>query len=544
MKKVIICIGLAICLILLTSCSAVKEAIPFVNEEPLYEISELKSAERYYLFTALHDNLLAIYGTDNSEEQKDFIVLYNIDRGKVIADSEIDIGAEDIQSIDFSEEVTSDGEPTLKLYDGGEETNHYFDISTLSEVSIEVNQRPDYETKAAEAEIDSYDFSLYENHAQSYSYDSQAFLFYDDPETIYLVKNNDTDYFDINCAGDNKLVMTQSYNQNNSLTFRILDFNTQCLTDEYTTYPFNRYFNITPTGYSLSAKTSTAAFIVTAGTDTNYFSTPYIWNFSDEKTENEFSCEVLNNAEIETAVSDLAEKIGNKYDLNVITDNTGLFEAYGVDTEAEDYDEEEAYLVDTPKNFRLYCDLTELETYLADFPKGMFTEICTNSEEEGIDIYFVKSIHDDIGTAAFQSYLENDIIIVFSTDNWCRENVYHEFMHAIENGITYEENGKSFDELWLELNPEDFEYHYGDSENADFIEDYFISMYAETNTLEDRAVTFESMCSSGVSDYEPYWKESNKEHIIEKADLLCIALRESYTTVANSDKVIWENYAD
>ena len=542
MKKSLLCVLLAACLLLLTSCSAVKEIIPFIEKEPLYEISELKSTERYYLNTAIHDNLLAIYGTDTSEEQKPFIVLYDIDKHNVLTDSSIERSFDYITAFGFSEDVLSGDEATLQIIDGSENTAYYYDMYTLEEVSSEENQNAEYKAKAADAGVDEDEFSLYENHAKCYMTNWQAYLFYNEPDNIYLIDNEASDYFDIDCTSDDKLLLTQSFNSNNSLTFRILDFNNQCLTDSVTTNPYNMYFNVTPTGYSLSAKTNTAAFIVTSGTDTSYFSTPYIWSFSADATENSFTCETFNYNEVEQENETLAAKVSEEYDVNIILDNTELFEEYNIDPESEEYDENESYLVERPNNFKLYCDLKDLEIYLGDFPEGIFTEICTNSGEDGIDIYFVKCMHDDIGTAAFQSEWNNRLKIVFSTDNWCRENVYHEFMHAMEYGIDYEESGKDFDELWLELNPEDFEYHYGNDEDVELESKYFISMYAQTNTLEDRAVTFESMFSSGENESQPYWIEDNDEGIIKKAQLLAKALRQSYKSVANAESVPWEAY--
>lgn len=132
------------------------------------------------------------------------------------------------------------------------------------------------------------------------------------------------------------------------------------------------------------------------------------------------------------------------------------------------------------------------------------------------------------------------VFVVHASRTFSETNIFHETMHTME----YHTADDYFDG-WFALNPASFSYEMNLFDNYELLEQldfsydkYFFSTYATKNDLEDRAVTFETMCTDSMSEYEPYWKDS--ETLKKKAAYLAKWIRDSYETVQNADGVIWE----
>jgi hypothetical protein len=159
------------------------------------------------------------------------------------------------------------------------------------------------------------------------------------------------------------------------------------------------------------------------------------------------------------------------------------------------------------------------------------------NNHNGFDINIVKNIKGSAAAYAGGSS-NNHMHIVFATEEFALSQIPHEFMHLIDNRIYdyYAYNATDafsdgFDDLWMNLNKDGFVY----DDDADYDGNYFVSYYAMTNWLEDRAETFMYLCDES---YGTDWYTSNK-YLKKKADFLIDAIRLAFPSVQKADSVYW-----
>ena len=128
-----------------------------------------------------------------------------------------------------------------------------------------------------------------------------------------------------------------------------------------------------------------------------------------------------------------------------------------------------------------------------------------------------------------------------ATDEFSASTVPHEFMHLIERRIFawYESVGESFWDAWDALNPEGFDYYDGE-DKWELVGDWFVSSYAMTDSMEDRAETFMEVFTAQTPLEECFWYQEGS-HVPAKVAFLREAIRRSYPSVQAVEQAYWES---
>lgn len=263
--------------------------------------------------------------------------------------------------------------------------------------------------------------------------------------------------------------------------------------------------------------------------------------------------------------SDLAEKIKEKYSLNVYygQDAVRFFDGYAVVAE---YDEK-----------LINGALVMLDSFFGKFPDGFFEELMGSSMDYNeICIYLTGKIVPDLNesqsisdAAAFVTTENNRQLMVIdvSQSYLLEKNTAHEFMHIIENAICakfFDEQGNYIElerfSRWGMLNPEDFDYYYSYTDENGFTINYsgseyggdmyyegggmdvnsvyFVDGYSMTYPHEDRARIFENIATTAPDSLPPYFKGSAMQL---KAAYLCACIRESFDCITDDTVLFWES---
>ena len=187
-----------------------------------------------------------------------------------------------------------------------------------------------------------------------------------------------------------------------------------------------------------------------------------------------------------------------------------------------------------------YRILLALKGFLSKLPAGFTHEMYTDypsggSMHESFDIYVVKEIPGS--AAAFASgFSQEEFLICFATDEFSDSFLPHEFMHLIECRIhdLRDETGLSFWDEWDSFNPAGYQYG-----NDDFRSDWFVTWYATTSSMEDRADTFMNIWLN--SKLPPEERDNDIPfRIREKMRILIDAIRTAYPSVEAAGKAFWE----
>ena len=185
---------------------------------------------------------------------------------------------------------------------------------------------------------------------------------------------------------------------------------------------------------------------------------------------------------------------------------------------------------------RTYELLLQLRRFLDKLPAGFLREMQSDfpgSEESGfsgLDLFLVREIPGD--SAAYANSYGQRMSICFAVDEFSAALLPHEFMHLIECRVHawYEARGESFRDLWQALDP---------PESGTDTEDWFVSLYAMTNDMEDRAETFARLFLEPGPLEEADWYRDHP-HVREKVRLLTEAIRNAYPSAA-SETPYWED---
>lgn len=187
---------------------------------------------------------------------------------------------------------------------------------------------------------------------------------------------------------------------------------------------------------------------------------------------------------------------------------------------------------------RTYELLLQLRGFLEKLPQGLLREMqrdfpgtAEESGFSGFDIFLVREIPGD--SAAYANSNSQRMSICFAVDEFSASLLPHEFMHLMECRVHawYEARGESFRAQWDALNPPESE--------ADPSE-WFVSLYAMTDDMEDRAETFARLFLEPGPLEEADWYRDHP-HIQEKVRLLTEAIRNAYPSVESASDVYWEN---
>lgn len=229
-----------------------------------------------------------------------------------------------------------------------------------------------------------------------------------------------------------------------------------------------------------------------------------------------------------------AQEIGAKYGIEVLIWEDALA------VQPWDYVFQTEYLVPV-----LQRELELLDTRLSFYPKG-FLET-TASHFTGLKICLVRSINGSAESGSLASatgvqfFDGTDAYIALAVGSTAERTLYHELYHVMETHILNE--SIAFDQ-WEKLNPDDFEYDYDYSANAqrdgsEYLQNetrFFIDTYSMSFPKEDRARIMEYAMESGNEALfqSPYMQE--------KLIKLCEGIREAYGLEKSEIVYLWEQY--
>jgi hypothetical protein len=264
-----------------------------------------------------------------------------------------------------------------------------------------------------------------------------------------------------------------------------------------------------------------------------YITKGYIWNYNNGAVNTPFKHEKVDKQDIKDKTNELIADIKEKFDVDVTIDKKGGEDHAPVDSSGEsglEYGADELTSYYMVKNLEIFMSMLP-----ENFTKEMIVDyMYDDSADDCLEINIIKNIKGEAAAYAYGSSM------VFATDEFSVSQIPHEFMHVIDNRIYYYYTNKedapydgNYDEMWCALNPKDFNY-----DQDEYNEDYFVSYYAMTNWVEDRAETFMFLCDG---TYNMDWYKDN-EALRKKADFLIKSIHDAFPSVQKeTDKLLWES---
>lgn len=317
--------------------------------------------------------------------------------------------------------------------------------------------------------------------------------------------------------------------------------------NEATTIDFPAYASL---DLSASCMNETYVFLTFEDWEDTLTQYLYLWNYrTDEGSQPADDFKVYNSTTIDEANQTMIAEIKEKYDIHIITpyqQDEPLYNKMIYNMIEFNYEQD----LNLGK-VECYVMLAQLMEELSLFPEGIFKEIYEDYFDE-YAIYLVQEIKDEgIGAFASNMWVENEspeddyygqVYVNFPAKTFAETHIPHEILHTMEYRLDVDCQNN-----WLELNPPSFNYEddlYNNPELMDeidfVVDDWFLSLYATRNDLEDRAVTFENLFMASFYKEAPYWLEN--EHIYEKINLLTQGIKASFPSVQKAEEVFWEKW--
>lgn len=537
MKKLIsliLTLALALCLCACGNNSASTE--PLTTEKPkrneiisldlstLGEISVIGFDSNKKYSALFYTNYIPI-GEEEATESHFYISLFDVEKNRLIKTIELENKQYNSYSVNLNEEGVS-------LVNDMKGEIIGFDLSLENQTKSSYEFKENWDIAGEIDTIDTAKFDCKRDFALSTSFGkSMAMIFYDEPENIHMLQNNM--YYEYRCADEHKvLVVDNSANKTDKLesVIRIFDFDNQREINSIkieNSYDFNNVALV-----NINNECVTLSTVRQEGQTDKI----YVWDYNASAKNTAFEngfCDRFASSEIESKINALCERV--KQNLGVELE---------INSQRE-FIKEQYEITNDVKPITFYQIALDIEYYLSALPKKLFKEItCAdlkdgNAKFDDFRIYLVGDFVDD-SVDAFASNiasLETDeksiVYITYACTGFNLKTFYHEFMHAMEYRIwSFEED---FDDNWLKLNPEGFEYSedYGSvfyDESHTSWQDYFTRDYGMKNILEDRATCFEELCDAKL-DGGGWWRE--KPGIMAKQKYLVEALEKSFPSISS-----------
>ena len=387
-----------------------------------------------------------------------------------------------------------------------------------------------------------------------------AFSFSDDPDSVLLFEN---DYSGISTGKGRDVVCTRYARDGSPLSYRVFDFENNVVRASVTLPPVFEEGDFSWSDRDLLLGEDFALIAVQAFADAGSLRAEedaslssgedeetgdrsesveflYLWRF-DEKEAEPLEAERATNFSLHRKNLALRDEILKEYEITLHLDEAPPSDYTPWDDSDPEKDPVPSVCVTGAAKLEQYRILLSLKRFLARLPAGFTHEMYTDypyggKMHDSFDIYVVKEIPGS--AAAFASgFSMEEFLICFATDEFSDSHLPHEFMHLIEVRIhdLRDRVGPNFWEEWDALNPED--YQYGED---DYRSDWFVTWYAATNAMEDRADTFMRLWQNRELPPEERYEDPSP-HIQAKMQALIDAIRESYPSVAAAGKAFWES---
>lgn len=515
--KPLLALWLIVTIIFLSGCANI-QALFTENGSDFYEITAIsKKADTYASVDVSGDNILFLTASGIADYE---LTVYNAQSNRITAQKSMsDCPLEFITSAKF---VNSE---QIVVYDESDENGITYDLN-LNETGTTDHVYESYFESAPESPLLNDTFVYEDMYAYSYVDGNCYFLFYDDPEKVYVTEFQD-EY--IHSSDEGKLLTVETkypenYNSSDTTVYVKDIQNALCINSVHIgSSSLGLFTEVTESAIN-EKYVCLIAHISNDQTGGSKF-IPYLWKYTESPDNEAIELTSLDEAGILEDNEKLISEIRSKYGINVFVNKEPEF-GYDVDLNA-------ALL---PVN----GILTQLSACLDLFPDNFLKEIYQDTNGvRGLNIYIVEDID---GAGAFATDFIENYEICFGCHSFGRSVIFHEFMHLIDNRILtyYEDNNMDFYDQWLKLNPDDFEY--GSETDYDPDDGHFVSLYAMTNVAEDLADTFQAMFEAYENGGDRRFNDY--EYVNKKAKLICEAIRNAFPCMENANEVCWEKYAE
>ena len=509
---------LVFAILLLSGCADIKALIQKGNDSDFYEITAISEKATDYASVDIMGDLVLFLSSKGIEEYE--LTVYNAKRDRIVAETSLaSCPIENIYGARFSDEneviVYDDYERKAVAYD--------LELNFIGETEYKNSYDPEY---LPQSTLLNDRYGYMDTCAIAYENDSIYCVFFDELDNVYIFGDYDKNF--VTECGKSLLLDENIYDENFdfvSAKLAVVDTANACTVNELDLGKDLGYYFAER---SVSAMSDTYACFVVCYTNERTGAekyTPYLWKYNENAKNEPIEIAKKSESDLEEENVRFINEIENKYGIDVKINEPAQFVSY-----EEDY---------TASAIEVNTVLAQLVDCLALFPDNFIKEIYNADYVEGLNLHIIENI---VGANAYVNDFTDVYEVVFGACGFSKGIVFHEFMHLIDNRLYdyYEDSGKDFYDMWVELNPEYFEYY--SEEEFDFDEEYFVSYYAMTNEAEDMAETFQSMyetySASDVNRFAEY------EHINAKAALLCNAIREAFPSMAEAQDVCWEKYVN
>ena len=194
--------------------------------------------------------------------------------------------------------------------------------------------------------------------------------------------------------------------------------------------------------------------------------------------------------------------------------------------------------------FGQYRILSRLKTFTDKLPEGFIRELYSqmpdrDTDRDGLHIFIVRNIPGD--AAGFANAWTEPMMICFATEEFSDSHLAHEFMHIIDYRLNqyYASVHRDLENEWARLSPWWAYDSWLTEKQEEEVTGYFVSLYARTNSTEDRAETFQRLFDSEEPVEEALWYAENPG-VQAKAAYLVKIIRAAFPSVQAVEQAWWE----
>ena len=376
-----------------------------------------------------------------------------------------------------------------------------------------------------------------------YGGDACYFGFYDDAELLYSVE---AAYDSVQAVNDRTLLLTSSLPGEKGVGCRLLDLREGLLLGEAElTGPEDReYLYFSAGGAAIGRGWVLLSMTLVEDWD---FAKPQFWFwYPDPEAAEPFPVQTLTEKELDRKTQTLVNDLETRYPLCIYLDqepDPDLVPIMGLEDELEYDPNFRNRCLLGASQLQEYAILRQLEAFLQKLPEGFVPELCIDvpdMENWGsgqIHVFIVRNIPGD--TAAFANAWNYEMTVCFATEEFAESHLAHEFTHLMDLRLTYYcySVERSLEGEWWELTPERL--YDPDYDDYDQIDRYYVSSYARTNSMEDRAETFQMLFDCEIPLEEAWWY-AGRDGVQAKVDYLIEIIREAFPSVQATDRAWWE----
>lgn len=226
--------------------------------------------------------------------------------------------------------------------------------------------------------------------------------------------------------------------------------------------------------------------------------------------------------------NDFRKSLESKYGIKI---------AYG--NELADYKPKNKSTTPLTDVVQIRTQLNTLDSALAKYPAGFFAE----PTDTKLTFYFIKSVEDNAFAGLTDHEFGDDVKITLAVNSgFSAYTIHHEIMHWIDFIMSVKAYPTDIYASYQLLNPSDFTYGQINSSLSYFKNapiPYFMTDYAQTNVLEDRAETFSMMIGRSYALHGMFDQGSV---LREKAKIISTQISQYFKTAPAGGNYTWNQF--